>query len=188
VSTEEEFQTVDLLTNSSAETRGVDAFALSVIKAERQIRKLFTYLVFQCPCFALSAFRDFRNILAQNRRVYFDGFIKGIDTLYPRSVRDMIGSDFDTLYAELKKAIECRNKIFHGQLTEQCLERDDLLGMASSNRRWCETLARAAQAEFGYDGFGRNSLRKAPFPIWQKYKVHLSCLDDYRDFIHRNME
>jgi hypothetical protein len=188
VGVDEEFQTVDLLINSSAETRGVDAFSLTVIKAERQIRKLFTYLVFQFPCFSRSAVRDFRNTLTQNRRVYFDGFIKGIDTLYPRSIQDMIGPDFETLYADLKKAIEYRNKIFHGQLTNRYLERLDLLEMASSNRRWCIDLAQVAQAEFGYDGFDRNSLRKAPSPIWQRYKVHLSCLDDYRDFIHSNME
>jgi hypothetical protein len=30
---------------SAAETRAVDAFAMSLIKAERQVRKLFTHLV-----------------------------------------------------------------------------------------------------------------------------------------------
>jgi hypothetical protein len=46
-----EFQTVELIERSDAETRGVDAFALSLLKAERQLRRLFTYLVFQYPCF-----------------------------------------------------------------------------------------------------------------------------------------
>jgi hypothetical protein len=44
MSTEEEFATVSLILGSQAETRGVDAFALSLIKAERQIRKLVTHL------------------------------------------------------------------------------------------------------------------------------------------------
>ena len=47
-----EFRTVDLIVASSAETRGVDAFALSVIEAERQIRRLVTHLVYQFPSFA----------------------------------------------------------------------------------------------------------------------------------------
>jgi hypothetical protein len=184
----EEFKTVDLLINSDAETRGVDAFALTLIKAERQIRKLFTYLVYQFPCFSPSDFEGFRNTLAENSNVYFQGFVRGIDAIYPRSVRYMIGPDFEHLYGELKQAIDYRNKIFHGQLTGRCLRRDDLLGMAASNRKWCRKLAEEAQAEFGYDGFERNSLHKAKSPIWQGYKVVMSCLDEYRDFIHRNME
>ena len=47
----DEFQTVDLIVNSTARSRAVDAFALSLIKAERQIRKLVTHLVYQFPCF-----------------------------------------------------------------------------------------------------------------------------------------
>lgn len=42
----EEFSTVDLLLGSGAETRAVDAFALALIKAERQARKLVTHLVY----------------------------------------------------------------------------------------------------------------------------------------------
>lgn len=42
-----EFRTVDIVLASDAETRGVDAFALSLIKAEKQARRLVTYLVYQ---------------------------------------------------------------------------------------------------------------------------------------------
>ena len=65
MSCEQEFQTVDLIVKSDAETRGVDAFALSLIKAERQIRKLFTYLMFQFPAFTVSDFANFRSALAR---------------------------------------------------------------------------------------------------------------------------
>ena len=92
-----EFETVELLEKSSAETRGVDAFALSLIKAERQIRKLFTYLVFQFPAFSLADVVGFRDVLGQNKKVYFDGFIKGIDALYSKSVKDLVGGDYDGL-------------------------------------------------------------------------------------------
>ena len=184
----EEFTSVDLLEQSGAETRGVDAFALSLIKAERQARKLFTYLVFQFPFLSNADIPGFRDSLAQNRKVYFDGFIKGIGAIYPRSVQDLVGPDFPILYAELQRAIEYRNKIFHGQLTDQYLTRDDLLGIVASIRKWCNRLANEAQTEFGYDGFGRNSLRKSPVPIWQSYKVTISTLDEYGDFIRNHME
>lgn len=42
-----EFDTIDLLLSSDAPTRAVDAFALAVIKIERQFRKIFTNLVYQ---------------------------------------------------------------------------------------------------------------------------------------------
>lgn len=70
----EEFTTVDLILGSDAETRGVDAFALSLIKAERQARRLFTHLVFQYPAFSSSDVPALRAVLARNRGVYFDGF------------------------------------------------------------------------------------------------------------------
>jgi hypothetical protein len=83
----DEFETVQLLLNSGTRTLGVDAFALSLIKAERQIRKLFTYLMFQFPAFSPADYSGFRGILAKSKRVYFEGFINGIDNLYPQSVR-----------------------------------------------------------------------------------------------------
>jgi hypothetical protein len=184
----EEFETVDLLVQSSAETRGVDAFALTLIKAERQIRKLFTYLVFQFPFLSVTDIASFRDTLAQNRNVYFNGFVRGIDALSPRSVEDLVGVEYPTLYAEIQQAIKYRNKIFHGQLTDQYLSRKDLLEIVTSIRKWCEGLARHAEAEFGYDGFARNSLHKSVIPIWQRYKLSISTLPEYRDFIQRYME
>jgi hypothetical protein len=183
-----EFETVNLLEKSSAETRAVDSFALSLIKAERQIRKLFTYLVFQFPSFSASDVEAFRDVLGQNKRVYFDGFIKGIDTLYPKSVKDLIGADFDFLLAELNRAIDFRNKIFHGQLTNKFLSRDDLFALTATIRKWCERLATAAEIEFGYDGFERNSLRKSSDVIWRRYRISIGSYSEYRDFVKKHMQ
>ena len=68
---------MDAVLACSAESRGVAAFALSVIKAERQIRKLFTHLVFQAPAFDSADIQNLRKVLADNRDVYFEGFIAG---------------------------------------------------------------------------------------------------------------
>jgi hypothetical protein len=43
---DDEFATIDTLLAPEAETQGVDAFALALIKAERQMIKLFTYVLF----------------------------------------------------------------------------------------------------------------------------------------------
>ena len=184
----EEFQTVDMLINSTAETRGVDAFALTLIKAERQIRKLFTYLVFQFPSFNETDVSGLRSTLTQNRNVYFSGFVQGIDALYSRSVQDIIGQEYVTLLDELHRAIDYRNKIFHGQLTTARLSRGDLLQIVKSNRRWCEILAGEAMKEFGYDGFGRPSFKKSSTDVLQNYKTTISTLDEYRDFIRNHMQ
>lgn len=75
MSFKDEFVTVDLIKAFNAETGGVDAFALALIKAERQMRKLVTHLVFQFPCFQSNDVIKLRTALANNPRVYFEGFI-----------------------------------------------------------------------------------------------------------------
>ena len=67
-----EFKTVDLVMQSLAKTRGVDAFALALIKAERQIRKLFTHLIYQFPCFGSSNVRTLRETPgSESTRVFY---------------------------------------------------------------------------------------------------------------------
>jgi len=189
VSYTEEFAAVELLLNSKHETRGVDAFALSLIKAERQMRRLVTYLVYQSPCFASGDAKRLRDTLQESRNVYFDGLEHGFDALYRRSVRDLVGRDYDTLKGRLRTAGRYRNKIFHGQLTAEYLSRDDLLGYVRDIRKWCETLATAAAAEIGYDGFGRNSFRKCAIPDFHKrLNVQFASADGYAAFIRENME
>ena len=184
----EEFRTVDLIVESSAETRGVDAFALSLIKAERQIRRLVTYLVYQFPCFGPADVVRLREALGDDRRVYFEGFVHGFDALYSRSVRELVGPEHDRLRGHLDEAIDHRNKIFHGQLTSRYLTREDLLGYVTDIRLWCRTLAEGALAEFEYDGFARNSFRKSQVPeLYRRFKAQLLSVATYADFIGQHM-
>jgi hypothetical protein len=184
-----EFETVYLILSSSAETRGVDAFALSVIKAERQIRKLFTHLVYQFPAFGPLDLAGLRNTLAASRRVYFESFLAGFDALYPRSVEALVGQDYTRLKPRLDEAIDHRNKIFHGQLTSRGLTRQDLEALVADIQAWCTTLATNAFAELGYDGFGWNSLHKSKIPdLAARFKVQFTSLADYADFIRTKME
>lgn len=179
----EEFATIDTLLASDAETRGVDAFALALIKAERQMRKLFTYLVFQSGAFASADVAGLRNALAA-RKVYFRHFMSAWDELYQRPLKEIVGADHDRLRGVLKEAIEHRNKIFHGQLTTKYLSREELIAYVVQIRCWCGTLAAGAQQEVGYDGFGRNSFRKAvDAGLASRLLTKMTSIQDYESLL-----
>jgi len=179
---DDEFATIDTLLASEAETRGVDAFALALIKAERQMRKLFTYLVFQSPAFSAGDVKALRDTLA-DRVVYFRDFISAWDKLYARSLKEIIGPDYDRLRTVLDEAIDYRNKIFHGQLTTKHLSRRDLITYAAQIRCWCRTLAAGSQLEIGYDGFGRNSFRKSASLLTDRLVAKMTSIRDYDNFL-----
>ncbi len=186
---EQEFETVDVVINSTARTCGVDAFALSVIKAERQVRKLVTHLIYQFPCFGPSEVLSLRQTLVKNRRVYFEGFENGFNALYPRSISDLVGGEYPRLNGRLREATDHRDKIFHGQLTSRNLTRDELLAYVGDIRTWCKALAGSALAEFGYDGFAWNSFRKSTSPqLANRLKIQIENIAEYEDFVCQYMQ
>ena len=186
---DEEFKTVDAIVASNAATHAVDAFALSLIKCERQARKLFTHLVFQFPAFRKTDVPALRAALEANRRVYFDGVLAGFNALYPQSIETLVGPDYRRLKRRLDEASRHRNKIFHGQLTARGLRRRDLVSLVSDIRMWCAHLASGASKEFGYDGFGRNSFTKSGnADFWRRFKVQFSNVLDYEVFIRQHMQ
>jgi hypothetical protein len=183
-----EFSVVELVLDSEFETRGIDAFALSVIKAERQMRRLFTYLVYQSPTVTAVDIPALRAVLGASRRVYFEGFQSGINNLLQTSIRELIGAGFDELNARMSEAIEVRNKIFHGQLTDRWLSTSDLLEYVAKIRRWCELLATSALHEIGYDGFMRNSFQKSEIDISHKLQRHIAGVAGYKEFLATYVE
>ncbi|QEZ44122.1 hypothetical protein [Cupriavidus oxalaticus] len=112
----DEFAVIDMIAASQLPTRAVDAFALSIIKMERQMRRLFTYLIFQSDAFDATDVEALRNILSTNDKVYFEGFERGINALYQSSVEQMVGAEYEVLRPAVSEAVAVRNKIFHGQL------------------------------------------------------------------------
>ena len=120
-----EFEVVDLILNSDFETRGVDAFSLSLLKMERQMRRIFTHLVFQAPEMNEENISVLISTLADKRNIYFKHFILGINEIYFKEVRDICGEKFQEKWQKIDSALEIRNKIFHGQLTGNNLSRDD---------------------------------------------------------------
>jgi hypothetical protein len=184
-----EFATIDLLLSSTHETRGVDAFALTLIKAERQMRRLVSYLVYQFPCFQQSEVDQLREVLQKNPCVYFAGLKTGFDEIYPRSVEQLIGYKYKKLNLRLIEAGRYRNKIFHGQLTSDYLSRHELVGFVCDIREWCKTLAEAAHKELQYNGFDRNSFRKSKnSDLYKQFKVKFVDVNSYKEFIKKSME
>ena len=185
----QEFESVDLIVGSNAETRGVDAFVLSLIKCERQVRRLLTYVVFQYPCFVAADIPKLRCVLERNKGVYFDGLIQGFDALSPRSIQELVGQEYGRLRPRLIEATGHRNKIFHGQLTSSGLNREELLAYVSEIRCWCKALSHAALAEIGYDGFARDSFRKYDeIRLWERCKFQLTDIASYESFIKQHMQ
>ena len=172
-----EFETVDLILNSSCITKGVDAFALSLIKAERQMRKLFTFLIYQNPKLQ-QKYGDLRETLANNRRVFFPGFMKGIEAMYPVKIQELIGNGYETLKTSLFTSIDDRNKIFHGQLTTKRLTLEEFIQKIDDIRKWCCLLSESSINEFGYDGFARNSMQKSEKNIYSKFLVKLESVNE----------
>lgn len=188
MSLSEEFSTIELILNSPAETRGVDAFALALIKSEKQMRRLVTHLVYQFPAFGVADKSTLRGALESSNAVYFEGLERGFDALYPKTVRQMIGGEYQRLSQQLRKATTYRNKIFHGQLTADSLTRAQLTAFVSDIRRWCEKLSNSCRGEFDYEGFS-NSFRKSKVVgLDARLQIKLSSIKDYRDFISKHME
>jgi hypothetical protein len=167
----------------------VDAFALSLIKAEKQARRLVTYLVYQHPWCDSTTVPALKKALEGSTKVYFNGLVKGWNALYPRSVEQLVGSEYKRLRGRLDEATKYRNKIFHGQLTSKGLSRAELRALVQDIRSWCDALGNSAQAEVGYDGCGRNSFRKAKnaAALCASYKTPLADLVAYRGFIRARM-
>ncbi|RWE30478.1 hypothetical protein [Mesorhizobium sp.] len=158
-----EFETVDLILKSDARTKSVDAFCLTWIKFERQLRKLTANILYQATVFQESdrtAKEALRAALLAKNNIKHDHFMGGIRKLTGQTMKDIIGDRHKELRKAVNLAYGFRNKILHGQQTGQNLDKEQLVSSQNYVRDWCTLLAREGTARFGYDGFARDSLRK----------------------------
>jgi hypothetical protein len=147
---ETEFQTVDLILSCNASTSKVDAFCLTWIKFEKQLRMLTANILYQGSMFAESddsSRQAIRAALVKRNNIKHDHFIGGIRRLTGQPMNTIIGDR----YKYLKREIEQAGKN---------LKARDLAMSQARVREWCEILAREGAVRFGYDGFSRNSLQK----------------------------
>ena len=183
---ENEFETIDLFKNSDCPTAKVDAFSLAWIKAERQMRKLFTFVIFQAATFQTCNIQELKSALAENRHVSIWHFRHGLDEILDTTVEELVGANYAKLLTGMNKANDHRNKIFHGQLTLDSLGKIELASSEEIVRSWCKNLARGAQNRLGYDGFDNNSFRKQKDKkLSDLVTKQISGIDDYRALIER---
>jgi hypothetical protein len=158
---EVEFATLEAIWHSAAETRRVDAMVLAWIKYEKQLRRLFCFLVFQHPRIGAGDIDQVIAVMAANRKLYPDTFIKGIDALGPLTVRQLLGSQYGPLSAQIRRIKDYRNKLIHGQVTGQKITSKQLEKDVLWIIQWVHNLATSADSVFGYDGLRRNTYRAA---------------------------
>jgi len=183
----EEFGTVEYLLNSPFPTGRTDAFVVAWVKSERQVRRIFSYLIYQFPIFSRKDVQLItQSISSSKKNLYFDNFINGFNLVYPKTYEDIIGETYKGLKGDLVKIIRFRNKIFHGQPTGESLSANQLRIEITKIKNWCFELAEKMQLEIGYDGFARNSFRKSrDQDIVSTYKIKIKTIEELDRFIQK---
>jgi hypothetical protein len=187
MSFDSEFKSVNLLVESDLPTKMVDAFSLSLIKAERQMRKIFTFLAFQNDLLDSSNVNGMREKLTERRRVYFEGFILGIDEMAVKPLAELYGENYGSDLEKIKLATIYRNKIFHGQLTDAKLSQEDLETQVTNIKSWCKNVAEVCLTNYGYCGFGRGSFKKSSVDLSDVLHNPVTSIEEYEQFILKHM-
>jgi hypothetical protein len=156
-----EFATVEAIWHTDAETRRVDALALSWIKYEKQLRRLFSFFVFQHTNITADTLDDVIAAFADNRHLYPETFIAGIEALGLPSLPQLLGGLHGQLWPEITRIKDYRNKIMHGQLTGQKIQSPQIERDVIVIVGWISAMASAADTAFGYDGLKRNTYKLA---------------------------
>jgi hypothetical protein len=156
-----EFATVQAVIGSYGSTRRVDALLLTWVKYEKQLRRLFCFLVFQHSSVNETNLEEMIEVLSNNRHLYPETFQKGINQLNNGTVADLVGDRYEELAAELSRIKEYRNKLMHGQVTGQKIQSRTLEKDVRTLVDWIAALAAGADQRFGYDGIKRNTYRAA---------------------------
>lgn len=157
----QEFATVEALWSSTAETRRVDALVLSWVKYEKQLRRLFCFLVFQHPKISADTIDAVIAVLAKNRELYPRTFVAGIKALGVASVAELLAPRYAELSGEIARIKRYRDKLIHGQITGQGIQSSQLERDVLWIVEWVTCLAAGAEGKFGYDGLKRNTYRVA---------------------------
>ncbi|MET3524418.1 hypothetical protein [Mesorhizobium abyssinicae] len=180
-----EFIPVDTILASTHRTRGVDAFTLTYLRADRQVRKVFTNLVFQSDAFDHRLSRELRQTLHDADDLSFKGLDKGIAVLAGKTLADMVGAEHARLMKVLWTAKGYRNKLFHGQLPDQFVSTNEFIEIERDIRQWCRLLATGAQLHTGYNGFA-DSHRKTKRPeIVKRVSAALPNIAAYAAFLKK---
>ena len=156
-----EFATVEACWQCGGKTLRVDSLILAWVKFEKQLRRLFCFLIYQHPQINEPEIKKVVSLLADNSKLYPETFIQGIDALGVKSVPDLLGGRHKELWADICRIKKYRNKLIHGQVTGQDIQIPQLEKDVIRIIEWVSCLSQAAEKEFGYDGIKRNTFRSA---------------------------
>ena len=157
----QEFATVAAVWESEGPTRRVDSLLLCWVKYEKQLRRLFCFLVFQHHQITEVQVETVVAVLVANRQLNPQTFSKAINALKVASVEQLVGTDYKALHQEIGRIKRYRNKVMHGQVSGQGITSRDIERDVGILIAWVAALAAGAQAKLGYDGIGRNTYRAA---------------------------
>ncbi|MCZ8227529.1 MAG: hypothetical protein O9249_00180 [Burkholderiaceae bacterium] len=156
-----EFATVAAVWNSEGTTKRVDALLLTWVKYEKQLRRLFCFLVYQHPKITEQLVESLVSVLVENRNLKPETFIKAINALKVDSVEALIGEHYARLDKEIRRIKLYRNKLMHGQISGQRITSRQIEQDVRLLVEWVSAVAEGSHARFGYDGIGRNTYRAA---------------------------
>ena len=157
----QEFATVEAIWQSSAKTRRVDSLILCWVKHEKQLRRVFSFLVYQHPKITKDNITTIIDAFAKNRNLCPETFIRAIKGLGVKPIPDLVGQQHAELASELARIKKYRNKLIHGQVTGYSIQSNQLEHDVKFLVRWVAALATGADTAFGYNGLTRNTYREA---------------------------
>lgn len=184
---EAEFKTVDILLKSETKTGRTDAFIISWVKVEKQIRKIFFYLLLQFPAFSES----YKSKITKTLNLYvlyYDDFIKGFDFIHPESFKEIIGDDYEELKTkidEIKR--KYRNKILHGQLTGESLKNENLTELVEVIKDWVTLIGEKFSKKIQYDGIAKAIFNSEKKLDSDNFKTQITDMDSLKKFIEDNL-
>jgi len=157
----DEFATVLAVWNSNGTTRRVDCLLLAWVKYEKQLRRLFCFLIFQHPTINDKQIDAVIRTMAENPKLYPETFIRAIKALRVTTIQILVGEQYDILWKQIERIKLYRNKLMHGQITGQKISSRQLERDIISLMTWMAALGNGADSTLGYDGIRRNTYKSA---------------------------
>lgn len=157
------FAIIYTILQSESSTKESDAFALALIKTERQARKIFTHLLFQYDFFQKGEHQKLRDELDRNGNIYFEHLLIGIEIILDKKLETLLNNVIHKSFVDSYKSSKgLRNKLFHGQITTKGFNSSEIHNLTVKIMAWSNELSIRAEQLFNYNGFDRNSCEKDP--------------------------
>ncbi len=154
---QDEFETVQAVWATEADTRALDSLILAWAKYEKQARRLLTFLVLQAVGLDPAERTSARNAIRDNRTLMAGPCLKGIAQFAGISVAEFVGARYAELFPIIDTIRQHRNKLLHGQLTGEKLTTEDLEAHVHTVLAWMFALAEAGLQRFGSSGLERDT-------------------------------